>query len=321
MSPTFTARLATGASLSATYTVSSPVSVYVATTGSDTNPGTQSQPVRSWDRAFHLAPSGGVVQVAAGSYAAQALTPDASKTSQVIFRPAPGADVFTPELKSFDVRWAAFENMRLGYWYWQRGRNITMRNIDTTSGYLNACQDCEIIGGDYGPHHVAGQTHVALLHIRNSTGGRAARILVDGVYFHDLTRAPGEHCEMMQIWSADDVTVRNSLFERASVYCIFVADINDPTPSRRVLIEDNTFRPGSNASSSQGAISYWAHGITVQRNRFEGGGCGPNDPINYPSQNAVVRDNTMSNPTLFSCTPRSWLTLANNRWDDGRTCP
>jgi hypothetical protein len=70
-------------------------SVFVAPGGSDANPCTQASPCATFNRAYQVAQPGQVVQLAAGTYANQMLTADASKTStaDVVFQPAVGASV------------------------------------------------------------------------------------------------------------------------------------------------------------------------------------------------------------------------------------
>jgi hypothetical protein len=70
--------------------------IFVDPAGSDRNPCTAAAPCATFDRAYHVAQAGQVVQVAGGSYPAQRITADASKaaaTANVAFRPAPGASV------------------------------------------------------------------------------------------------------------------------------------------------------------------------------------------------------------------------------------
>ncbi len=48
----------------------------------------------SFDRAYHVATPGAVVQVAGGAYPAQAVKADATKTAPpIVFEPAPGEQV------------------------------------------------------------------------------------------------------------------------------------------------------------------------------------------------------------------------------------
>src|SRR5207247_8599730 len=75
-------------------------SFFVATSGSDTNACTQSAPCKTFERAYTVAQPGQAVEVAAGTYGDQNLLFDSSKTSSsdVVFRPAPGASVTIGDL-------------------------------------------------------------------------------------------------------------------------------------------------------------------------------------------------------------------------------
>ena len=46
-------------------------SVFLSPSGSDSSPCTQSAPCQSFDRAYHVAPPGQIVQIAGGSYGGQ----------------------------------------------------------------------------------------------------------------------------------------------------------------------------------------------------------------------------------------------------------
>lgn len=303
-----------------------PASVFVAPNGSDAAPCTQAAPCATMNRAYHVAntaagPIG--IQMAGGNYPGQTFSPDPSKTTDndVVFFPAPGASVnVTGEVRAVEVAHMTISNITLEDWYLLGADDVTFQDVDTIAGYVNGSSRVRVLGGDYGPHRVAGATHVALLHIRGGVVGggfkRSRDVLVDGAYLHDHTRGPGEHAEAMQIWSADDVTISNSKFKTCAVYCIFVANLTDPIPSRNVLIENNWFAPGGDTAGSQGAISYWAFGLTIRNNSFVGGGAGPNDPVGYPSQNVAVTGNLgFQGP----CNNRSWNVYAYNVWD-GRSC-
>ncbi len=72
-----------------------PASRFVSSNGSDSSSCAKSAPCRSFNRAYHLAKPGDVVEVAGGSYPQQNISRDSSKTSSkdVVFRPAAGAVV------------------------------------------------------------------------------------------------------------------------------------------------------------------------------------------------------------------------------------
>ncbi len=70
--------------------------VFVDPAGSDRNACIATAPCASFDRAYHVAQPGQVVQMAGGSYPAQRISPDPAKaaaSTNVVFRPALGATV------------------------------------------------------------------------------------------------------------------------------------------------------------------------------------------------------------------------------------
>ena len=302
-------------------TPSTPATLFLSPGGSDAGACTHVVPCRSMDRAYQLADTSSapvVVELGAGTYPGQTINPDASKATDndVVFRPAAGASVIVSgEVRAVQVSHLTIAGIALEDWYLRNSDDVTIQGVDTIAGYVNSSTRVRVLGGDYGPTN--GATHSALLAIRGGSLGRTRDVLVDGVYFHDHTRAPGEHAEAMQIWSADDVTISNSKFKTCAVYCIFVANFDDPIPSRNVLIENNWFAPGSDSSGSQGAISYWAYGLTIRNNSFVGSGEGPNNPVDYPSQNVTVTGNL---GTHGGCNSRPWLVYSFNVWEGSTPC-
>ena len=74
-----------------------PTTFYVAPTGSDKNPCTESAPCASFERGFRVAPCGGIVKIAPGSYAKQTLRSDPAKLSctQRVVLDGSGGEVLT----------------------------------------------------------------------------------------------------------------------------------------------------------------------------------------------------------------------------------
>ncbi len=71
-----------------------PAQLFVSTTGSDSGACTNSDPCATFNRAFHVAKPGQIVEVAAGTYPTQTILNDPTKTApNVVIRPAQGAVV------------------------------------------------------------------------------------------------------------------------------------------------------------------------------------------------------------------------------------
>src|SRR5205823_1579149 len=98
-------------------------SVFLSPSGSDSNSCTQASPCRSFDRGYHVAQPGQIVQLAAGSYGSQDLFYDASKTStsDVIFQPASGASVSVGQLEFGPDRFT------------RGASHVTVKNITVTN--------------------------------------------------------------------------------------------------------------------------------------------------------------------------------------------
>ena len=97
--------------------------VYVATSGSDANPCTQTQPCLSFGRAYKVAASGSTVRVAAGTYSAQEIDEDPAKLSgaPVVFEPSGGSVTVAGTL---DFGQAQYD---------RRGpKGVTVRNMNVT---------------------------------------------------------------------------------------------------------------------------------------------------------------------------------------------
>jgi hypothetical protein len=303
--------------------------VFISPTGSDAAGCTQAAPCLSFDRAYRVAQPGQVVELAGGTYSGQTINPDASKTSSddVWFRPAAGASVtVSGELRIAGAKHIAFLGMSVFDWYVaQDSDDVTFRNIHATYTFITgAGSNINVIGGDIGPYNVcagASGCPSAAMAITPKDGNASTRpnhILIDGVNFHDITRDPGQHAQTMALWSADDVIIRNSNFKTCPVFCIFVANLVQATPSQRVTIDNSTFDPGTDTSYSVSAIYYYAYGLNITNNKFINAGMGPGDTTLYPSKSVYIAGNSGS---LRQCPKFSWITYGANSWDGGAKCP
>jgi chitodextrinase len=222
--------------------------VFLSPGGSDSNPCTQAAPCRSFDRGYHVAQPGDIVQLAAGSYGSQDLYYDASKTSatDVVFQPAAGAAVSVGQLEfgpdrfvrgashvtvkditvTQDVQIVGCGAADTGSCYPQSssgGDDITLQNLRVQGPYAFYCASCSnvnIIGGVWGPPTYACRSGLGSAHpeVQNAylQTKRSNHILIDGAIFQNFARCTtGDHTECMQMEPADDVTVRNSIFR----YC------------------------------------------------------------------------------------------------------
>jgi hypothetical protein len=191
----------------------------VSPTGSDSNPCTASAPCLTFDRAYHVVASGGVVQVTDGTYPAQTVTPDAKKSVQpVVFAPAAGAHPTIDSIYSTASRVEYRDLSLTGPWQVENtNRNapgadaVTFRNVTASGFYITGgVSHVSVLGGSYGPA-VDKQPQIKPYNLDDPTG--PSNILVDSVTFHDFTRSnAGVHTECLQAYGAHNLTIRRSRF-------------------------------------------------------------------------------------------------------------
>ena len=225
-------------------------SVFVSTAGSDSNPCTQTAPCASFDRAYHVAQPGQVVQVAAGTYPEQTLLYDASKqgaTQHVVFAPAAGASVtINGNINISDTRGVkgashlTVRDMTLlgdvdlegcGVPDGQQcpadlssgSDDLTFQNLRVKGPYAFVCHSCtnvQILGGVWGPDsylpcHNSDHPEVSPAY-DSVLGGKLKRpnhILIDGARWQNFARCTNtDHTECLQFEPADYVTITDSVF-------------------------------------------------------------------------------------------------------------
>jgi hypothetical protein len=225
------------------------IGAYIAVDGDDANPCSRDAPCASLNRAYAIARPGETVEVATGTYPPQELSYDSSKTSRddVVFQPAPGAQVVLAELttgdpstglgaKHFEIR-----SMRVTGWVSVRrgGEDVTLRNLDMTTFAFSSAQDVRIIGGDIGP------AEDAINHI-NACGDPGclptAGVTIDGAYFHDIgVSNEDKHSECLMVWPGKRIVIRNSRFERCKDFDILFKNYGPAGYISDVLLENNFF--------------------------------------------------------------------------------
>jgi len=220
----------------------------ISPSGSDSNPCTAFLPCATFERAYRLAVPGQIVDVAAGSYAAQVVNLDPSKTSEldVIFRRKPGASASVVVTGFVNVygRHLEFQNMRfpLGWYARQGADDITFRNVKAGIISIGSARRISVLGGEVGPWTATNSSDPKIAKSTPSSSVPAA-VLIDGTLFHDIVRPPGSglHIECLQIGAGDDIVVRNSYFQNCAVHGLFVQSYGPGYTLRNIRIENNTF--------------------------------------------------------------------------------
>ena len=258
--------------------------VYVAATGLDTNPGTASAPVLTFQRAYQLARPGATVEVAAGQYGYQLLARDSSKRTpdKVVFAPAAGAAVSVSQidfgqgqLGTLGPEHVTVRGMRVGYLRaWAGSRNLLWQSVDGTHFDIFDATDILISGGDYGPCQAPRDDPSCVSRI----AGTAARIVLDGVAIHDVTSSDlaNYHVDGMFIRGGTDIVIRNSRFWGNMITNLRVQD-QPCCKNANLLLENNWFNPplqGDGVSTRFDAVDIDndMDGLVVRNNSFANSG-------------------------------------------------
>jgi hypothetical protein len=226
-------------------------SLYLSPGGSDAAPCTAAAPCQSFDRAYHVAHPGDVVEVAAGSYADQTINDDASKDGQVApvwIRGAAGATPVITDLLSYasNVHYQGFKVVG-GQPDVRGGHDVTVEDMQATNFYITGpVRGVTFRGGDYGPYVSTGGG----AQIKTATAGgddpdpaaQPQDILIDGVSMHDYTVPSGSsaHLDCLHVFYHARLTVRNSRFENCKHYGILLGS-NGTGQSEGDVIENNFF--------------------------------------------------------------------------------
>ena len=218
-----------------------PASVFLSPSGSDGNPCSPALPCVSFDRAYHVAQPGQVVEVAGGTYGDQDVLADGSKTSSadVIFRPAAGASVSLGSLEVFGSHLTFRQLTVNGDWQTYHGTDdVTFRDV-TVHGVIltQSSSNITVIGGSVG-----GTVDTKSQFGNWPVGTNNTNIVVDGVSFHDVTRSgSGVHVECLLVGGTIGFVLRNSRFSNCDVFDVSIGQMNDSAPPSNITVENNFF--------------------------------------------------------------------------------
>ena len=228
--------------------------------GSDANPCVQARPCKSFDRAYHVAASGATIEIAQGSYPAQAISADLAKKSSAnaIFRPKRGARVVVRGELDVNAAHIEWRDMTVQEFNFSRSADdVTVRNVVNHGVWMQGPSNISFIGGEISCGFCAYHSHIEN---GGSDSAPPRNILFDGVYFHDWHSVSGEHTECLQILGGDTVTIRNSIFKNCgtgnnglgATGDLFVGFLGGTGPvTKNILLENNFFYPSGNAYAIQ----------------------------------------------------------------------
>ena len=224
--------------------------VFVSPGGSDAGVCSQAQPCRSFGRGYVLVGSGGVVEVADGSYPAQEIVFDPGKGPGVVFEPAAGASVSVAvvdfgqaEFGRPGPRGVSVRNMRIGMIRsWAGSDGLRWENIDAKSFAILNSSNVTILGGDFGPCQAPAEGRCL------SFVAGARNVTIEGAYIHDVTSTDlaNYHVDGLFVRGATNLTIRGSKFRGNDITNIRFQN-QECCANANVTLENNWF-----AASLQG---------------------------------------------------------------------
>jgi chitodextrinase len=270
--------------LAASTSACAAASVFVAPSGSDANPCTQTAPCASFDRAYRVAQPGQVVELAAGTYANQLVRPDATKTSttDVVFQPAAGAGVTVgskPQSQRLrggtgvgvdGAKHLTFRNFNVrGDVVASTGADdVTFRNLVSPNGLpaiYAPTSNVAFRGGSYG------NTLRYMVQVYpGGSGQHNYNVVFDGVVLHDVRSddLANYHVECMLVSDAIGGTFRKLKTYNCDVFDLSLGVFGGGVLSN-ILVEDNMFAStGPTVDSSLGLNTNtrsW-NGLNVRNN-------------------------------------------------------
>jgi hypothetical protein len=300
-----TTKVVTGSSSSA-HRAQGPT-LYVSAAGSDGGPCSRARPCQSFDGAYRRASPGSTVLIASGSYPAQTIGRDTSKTSGacdgytigasltgcVTFQPDSGASVALSGGVLVYGDYVRLRNLNLGTITIgdcsssSVTTNVVLQNDSGANLVINNASYVGDLKGNWGPLH---GNQIVYVNDCSYTGTlkEATHVRFDGGVYHDAIQdSNGQHLECLHVEPADYVTIRNSTFRNCAQHDI---EIGGSEPETNFLIENNAMaRP----CSEQGSV------------------CGGNNPLDMsclsgPHSDWTVRFNSMDGGAFFLNTGCTW---------------
>ncbi|MDX6439851.1 MAG: cellulose 1,4-beta-cellobiosidase [Gaiellaceae bacterium] len=263
--------------------------VYLSPSGSDSNACSQSAPCKSFNRGYRVAAAGAIVEVAGGTYPAQTIATDSSKTSgsDVVFRPAGGASVVLADLTvladHLEIRDLSVNNSASTK---TSAHDVTFRNLDLLGIFIEGSSNVSLIGGRV---HCGVCGYHSQISAQSGVNVAPTNIVIDGVLFEDWQAASsGQHTECLQIGGGNGITIRNSTFRECATKSpssatsnIHVSWYGFGPKTSNVTIENNFIYESGNPFSIQ-AGDY--SGLRIRYNSIVGpivvfGGQGDGSPV------------------------------------------
>lgn len=247
--------------------------------------------------AYAKAQAGDVVEIAAGSYAAQRLGPRTLGTADVIFRPASGATVSVADLSVHashveiqGISIAGGSAIEKDPSTGARPSFVTYRSVSAQSLFI-AADDVNLIGGSYGGFDACNANALEDgIEVWLSGTTASSRVTIDGITVHDVsdhgdgcagTAQSSRHVDCIQVLDGHYITIRNSRFYGCATSNILARPYTAGLD--HVTVENNFFAPPVRAGNNVylGGPSDTCTNVVYRYNTSPGSGVtgGCSDPV------------------------------------------
>ena len=263
---------------------------------------------KTFDRAYHLAAAGDVVQIASGSYPSQTLTAKAGASApNVVFRPGTGATVNVDSLTT-QGSYMTFLGFTIptgsnhGRGWFNSGDNVTLDGVNITGPYANVRPSGTNVTWENGAFGSPGNTVKRLCGVDPGEPVELSNVnhlLISNIDFYPFQPELGNpacgpdsnmHLETIRVW--DNVnywTLARSRFHRgdgSGSARVFFSKISGPDPTNITFV-NNWF------GSSSGTVSVY---LTA----------------NSACTNYVFAYNAWEQGFIDECSPKTSLSLIGN---------
>ena len=291
--------------------------LYIAPYGSDDASCTSTAPCRSFEHVYGVAQGGRQVIVEGGAYGRQMITRVGRAASAGTVRFV--ASGSRPRVSSLIVLGSHVEFDGLSFSEWKTldpADHVTFRNDSEGRFTIASATNVSVIGGSAGPFQDSSNN---IAPVDATTTKAPQNILIDGVRFHDYTKAsPTAHVDCLHSWGVDGLTIRNSRFSNCEHFDILLDQTGNAGLPRNVTIENNFLdccRTGY-FSVYLGNSGGQAWSNILVRNNSSNKDMGI-DPNNITGTNIRFLANIA--PTFQGC-GRTGVTADYNIWYSGTRC-
>jgi hypothetical protein len=316
--------------------------LFMAPTGSDSNPCTEAKPCLTMGHTYQKATSGQTVRLLAGSYPEQHIAGGSSKTSShVVFAPASGASVRVTGTiyvlgSHLTIENLAVQDITIGNYDQEPGApnptDVTLLNLTGRNFEIDSATHITVEGGSWGPASACGGPYGGDNNsIRQPIAGVAPEdILIDDTVIHDVQSYNLSEChiEGLAIFAGNHVTVSSSKFYENSVYDVFMQANSGGSPNNITLkgnwfatAVDNSGANGQPVGSGDGVAvgNELSANVTLEGNHF-------NDVLNMDDaeeiskfSNVHVLDNVGVQPySGYDCGGLSGVEWSRNIWQNDK---